>query len=80
MTYAPTSYHDVVTPDGNETEVFKGTVANDTGRTVIYTADSGAPVPAGQTCLSFATGRTSTDWQLTIATSGNYSLTCHFSG
>jgi hypothetical protein len=78
-TYAPTSYLDVQTPSGNETEVFKGTIANDTGHAVIYTADSGPPVAPGQTCLSFATGNTTPDWQLTISASGNFSLECHFS-
>lgn len=77
-TYAPTSYFDVVTPSGNETEVFKGTIPNDTGHAVIYTADSGPPIPASQTCWSFVTETTTPDWQLTISASGNFSLVCHF--
>ena len=77
-TYAPDSYHDVLTPSGNETEVFKGTVANDTGQAVIYSANSGAPIPSGQTCYSFVTKNTTPDWQLTISASGNFTLVCHF--
>jgi hypothetical protein len=76
--YRPTSYHDVITPNGSETEVFKGTIANGTGHAVIYTANSGDPIPAGQTCWSFASGRTTPDWQMTISASGNFSLVCHF--
>lgn len=77
-TYTPDSYHDVLTPSGNETEVFKGTIANDTGRAVIYNANSGTPIPSGQTCYSFVTQKTTPDWQLTISASGNYTLVCHF--
>jgi len=77
--YQPTSYFDVQTPSGNENEVFKGTIANDTGHAVIYRNDSGSPIPAGQTCYSFATGNTTTAWQLTISASGNFSLECLFS-
>jgi hypothetical protein len=77
-TYAPTAYQDIQTPSGNETEVFKGTIANDTGHAVIYNSTSGAPVPAGQTCASFVTPNTTTDWQMTISASGNFSLVCHF--
>jgi hypothetical protein len=77
VTYQPSSYHDVVAPDGSETEVFKGVVANDTGDSVVYTAGVG-PVPADQTAWSFATKRTTPDWQLTISASGNYTLTAHF--
>ena len=39
-------YHDVIRGNGSETETFKGTVANDTGDAVIYSAGSGSPVPA----------------------------------
>jgi len=78
-TYAPSSVHDVLTPSGAETEVFKGTIANGTGQAVIYTANSGPPIPTGQTCFSFTTGNTTPDWQLTISASGNFTLTCHFS-
>ena len=76
--YQPTSYSDVVTPSGIETEVFKGTIPNDTGHAVIYSPTSGPPIPADQTCYSFATGATTPDWQLTISASGNFSLVCHF--
>jgi hypothetical protein len=76
--YAPSSYHDVVTPDGSETEVFKGQdMANNTGGSVVYTAGV-SPVPANQTCLSFVTGHETSDWSLTISASGNWTLTCHF--
>ena len=75
--YNPAAFHDVVTPSGNETETFKGPIANDTGHAVIHTPTSGAPIPAGQTCYSFVTNNVTPDWQLTI--SGNFSLDCHFS-
>jgi hypothetical protein len=78
--FEPTYYHEVVTPSGVNNEVLKGTIANDTGHAVIYTADSGAPVQPGQTCWDFATGHTSPDWQMTISASGNYTLNCHFGG
>ena len=39
---------------------------------------SGPPIPADQLCGSFASGRTTSDWQMTISASGNYSLVCHF--
>jgi hypothetical protein len=81
--YAPTSFQDVVKPSGNETEVFKGTIANDTGQAVIYTTNSGGPIPANQTCFSFVssvwpTAVTTPNWQETISASGNFTLTCHF--
>jgi hypothetical protein len=69
----------VLTPSGVNNEVLKGKVANDTGTQVVYTAFSGGPIPAGQTCWDFATGNSSTDWQMTIEASGNFTLTCHFS-
>ncbi len=75
--YNPTVFHDVVTPSGNENEHFEGTIANDTGHDVIYTADS--PLTPGQSCYSFVTGHTTLDWQLTISASGAYTLDCHFS-
>jgi hypothetical protein len=74
---APSYYQEVVTPSLNSNEVLKGTVANDTGQAVIYTADSG-PYAAGATCHSFATNNTTTNWQMTISASGNFTLTCHF--
>ena len=77
LVVAPTYYQEVVTPSLNSNEVLKGTVANDTGHAVIYTADSG-PYAAGATCHSFATNNTTTNWQMTISTSGNFTLTCHF--
>lgn len=76
--YEPDSYHDVLTPSGVETEVFKGTVPNDTGHAVIYSSNSGSPIDEGQTCYSFVTERKTTDWQETISASGNFTLTCHF--
>jgi hypothetical protein len=74
---APTYYQEVLAPSGVNTEVLKGTVANDSGQAVIYTADSG-PYAAGATCWDFATGNTSPDWQMTISAAGNFTLTCHF--
>ena len=78
-TFKVVDYHDVVAPNGHETETFTGKVANDTGHAVLYTTDSGFPVPAAQTCYSFVTENTTPDWQLTISASGHYSLACHFS-
>jgi hypothetical protein len=76
--FAPTYYQEVLTPSGVNNEVLKGTVANDTGAPVVYSAFSGGPIPSGQPCWDFATGNTSTDWQMNIDASGNYTLTCHF--
>jgi hypothetical protein len=76
--FVAADYHDVLGPDGKETETFHGTIANGTGHAVLYSSDSGPPVTPGQTCLSFATGRTTPDWQMVISASGNYSLVCHF--
>jgi hypothetical protein len=75
--YNPTTSTDVRTPSGNENEHFAGTVANDTGLDVVYTADS--PLTPGQSCYSFVTKKTTLDWQLTISASGAYTLDCHFS-
>ena len=58
--------------------MLEGIVANDTGATVTYSANSGGPIPAGQECWSFTTGATSTDWQMTIDADGHYTLSCHF--
>jgi hypothetical protein len=76
--YNPTSFHDVLTPSGVENESFQGTIANGTGQVVTYSAHSGAPIPAGDTCYSFVSGNTTTDWQMTIQPSGAYNLDCHF--
>jgi hypothetical protein len=76
--FTPTYYQEVLTASGVHNEVLKGTVANDTGTQVVYTANSGGPVVAGQTAWDFNNGNTSTDWQLTIEPSGNYTLTAHF--
>jgi hypothetical protein len=75
--FAPTSYNEVTTPIGN-TEVLTGSVANDTGKFVTYWANSGGPIPAGQTCWDFATGKASTAWLLTITAAGHYTLSCTF--
>ena len=77
--FTPTYYQEVVTPGGVNNEVLKGTIANDTGHAVIYTADSN-PYKPGATCWDFATGNMSPDWQMTISASGNYTLACHFGG
>jgi hypothetical protein len=76
--YSPAAFHDVTTPSGVENESFQGKTANDTGQVVTYSAYSGAPIPTGSTCYSFASGKTTTDWQMTIQPSGAYSLDCHF--
>ena len=75
---APTYYQEVLTPSGVHNQVLKGTVANDTGGEVIYSAYSGGPIPNGQTCWDFNNGNASTDWTMTIDASGHYTLTCHF--
>jgi hypothetical protein len=71
------SYHDVITPNGKETETFHGTVPNNTGHAVLYSPGIG-PVPADQTCYSFTTEKETQDWQMVISESGDYSLVCHF--
>jgi hypothetical protein len=77
--FAPTYFQEVMTPSGVHNQVLKGKVANDTGQAVIYTAESGDPIPAGQTCWDFnQAGNLTTDWQMTISAQGNYTLTCHF--
>ena len=43
--FAPTSYHELVTPSGVNTQVLTGKVANDTGKRVTYFANSGGPIP-----------------------------------
>jgi hypothetical protein len=73
--YNPTSFTDVKTPFG-ETEHFGGTITNGTGKWVLYSTLS--PLTKGQSCYSFATGRTTPDWLLTISPSGAYSLDCVF--
>jgi hypothetical protein len=75
-TYNPSSFNDVITPSGNENEHFEGTIANNTGQDVTYNA--GTPLTAGDTCYSFATKNTTSDWQLLISASGAYTLDCHF--
>ena len=74
----PSYYQEVLTPSGVHNEVLQGTVANDTGAPVTYSANSGGPIPAGQQCWDFANGNLSTDWQMTIDTNGNFTLNCHF--
>lgn len=76
--YNPSTFHDVITPSGVENESFQGNTANNTGEVVTYSAYSGAPIPAGSTCYSFASNKTTTDWQMTIQPSGAYDLECHF--
>ena len=78
--FAPTSYHGVTTPSGVYNQMLKGIVANDTGATVTYSANSGFPIPADQACWSFTTGTTSTDWLMTIDADGHYTLNCHLAG
>ena len=68
----------VTTNSGVYNQVLKGIVANDTGATVTYSANSGGPIPAGQECWSFTTGTTSDDWSMTIDADGHYTLNCHF--
>jgi hypothetical protein len=75
--YNPTSYNDVITPSGVENEHFEGTTTNTTGHDVVYTTST--PLTTGDSCYSFATKNTTTNWQLTINASGAYTLDCHFS-
>jgi hypothetical protein len=75
---APTYFQEVLTPSGVHNQVLKGTVANDTGGEVVYSAYSGYPIPTGQTCFDFANGHESTGWTMTIDASGHYTLACHF--
>lgn len=77
VTYVVDAYHDVITPSGNETETFHGTVGNNTGTAVLLAPGVG-PIPSDQTCYSFATQNTTPDWQLIISASGSYTLVCHF--
>ena len=76
--FAPTSYKEVITPSGVHNQVLKGIVANNTGATVTYSANSGGPIPAGQQCWDFDNGTLSTDWSMTIEANGHYTLDCHF--
>jgi hypothetical protein len=77
--FEPTSYHEVFTPSGNNNQVLKGIVANDTGAPVTYSATSGDPIPAGQQCWDFGkAGNLSTDWSMTIDADGHFTLNCHF--
>jgi hypothetical protein len=80
--YSNYVYKDVVATSGNETEVFIGhadaKVPNDTGSVVTYNAAHNPNGP-GQTALSFATGRTTPNWTLTIQPDGQWNLTANFS-
>jgi hypothetical protein len=76
--FAPSSYHEVFTPSGNNNQVLKGVVANNTGAPVTYSANSGGPIPAGQQCWDFGSGKLSTDWSMTIEADGAWTLNCHF--
>jgi opacity protein-like surface antigen len=81
MTFHASSYHDVVSASGNETQVVKGAsqdVLNEGDAPVVYSATSGSPIPAGQTCYSFTTGNKTTNWQLVIEVDGSWTLTCNF--
>jgi hypothetical protein len=76
ITYNPANYNDVITSSGNENEHFDGTgIPNNTGGDVTYNATN---MP-GQTCYSFATTNTTSDWQMVIHADGSYALDCHFS-
>jgi hypothetical protein len=73
-------YKDVVTPSGNETEVFIGNAANalvpnNTGSVVTYNSTN---MP-NQTALSFVSGHTTSNWTLTIQPDGEWNLTANFS-
>ena len=71
-------YKDVVTPSGNETEVFTGTAApNGTGSVVTYNS-ANTPGNPGQTALSMVTGNTTTNWTMTIQPDGQWNLTANF--
>jgi hypothetical protein len=76
-------YKDVVTPSGNETEVFIGNTANsvvpnNTGSVVTYNSATNPNTP-GQTALSFVSGKTTTNWTMTIQPDGEWNLTANFS-
>jgi hypothetical protein len=82
-TFTNYQYKDVVTPSGNETEVFIGNAANaavpnDTGSVVTYNSANNPDHP-GQTALSFVTGNKTTNWTLTIQPNGQWNLTANFS-
>jgi hypothetical protein len=77
--FAPVYFQEVLAPSGVHNEVFSGFVANDSGHAVVYTADSGAPIPSGATCWDMnGVNNFTTDWTMTISASGNYTLRCHF--
>ena len=81
VTFHASSYHDVISASGNETQVIKGAgpdVLNEGDAPVVYSATSGSPIPAGQTCYSFTTGNKTTNWQLVIDVDGSWTLTCNF--
>jgi hypothetical protein len=75
------SFTDVCGPLGEvETQVGiapNSIVPNNTGKFVTYTATHTPGFP-NQTALSFVTGRTTTDWSMTIAPNGMWSLVATF--
>jgi hypothetical protein len=72
------AYHDTISASGNETQVIKGFGLQPGDAPVVYSANSGDPVPAGQTCWSFTTGKTTANWQMIIEADGTWTLTCNF--
>jgi hypothetical protein len=81
-TLTDSTYTDVVTPSGNETEVFTGTganaVPNSTGKVVFYDSTN-TPNTPNQTALSFVSGKTTTNWLMVILPNGDWGLTANFS-
>jgi len=81
-TFHDSTYSDVITPSGNETEVITGTgvndVPNNTGRVVVYDSTN-TPGNPNQTALSFVSGRTTTNWMMVILPDGEWGLVANFS-
>jgi hypothetical protein len=81
-TFSNYVYKDVVSHSGNETEVFIGNpanpVPNNTGSVVTYNSTN-TPNTPDQTALSFVSGKTTTNWTMTIQPDGEWNLTANFS-
>jgi hypothetical protein len=81
-TFHASTYTDVVTPSGNETEVITGvganSVPNNTGKVVVYDSTN-TPNNPNQTALSFVSGKTTTNWIMAILPNGEWGLIANFS-
>jgi hypothetical protein len=80
VAYTPTKVHFVTSASGNQTQVLQGVgIYNGTDAPIVYSAFSGGPIPAGQSCWNFQTvGSVTTNWQMVIDVDGNWTLTCNF--